>query len=324
MLISIIIPVFNTAQYLSKCLDSIFEQDYQDIEVIAINDGSTDNSLALLKKYSQVEARLRIFNKDNAGVVAARNLGLSEAFGEYIMFVDSDDYLLPNSLSKMVEKSVITQTDIIIGNIVYDYGDKQQERCNERPNEFNFKEWSKSLLADSVTPGLYARLYKKELFEKVHISNEFKIGEDFITSILLFSFAKKIELFDFPCYGYLQRADSVMHRPSEAAIASIPRFISWVITYYSNTNFNFDEDFQNKLAYFALNRYYLYMCLGGVAKASPNLAKTINNYLDNAYARKKMPSRQYWMLNAYKLSNLLGDIYRYVFLSLTKLIKNNR
>lgn len=322
--ISLIVPIFNTDKYLSKCLDSIFQQDYLNLEVIAVNDGSTDNSGDILESYSKRESRLVVLNQNNRGVVAARSLGLYNASGEWVMFVDSDDYLLPNCLSRMFEEAISRKADIVAANIVYDYDEKKINRSNEKPDEINFKGWSKALLADTVIPALYAKIYKKSLFDGITISDDLKIGEDFIITILLFSRSQEIVLIDFPCYGYLQRGDSVMHQPSKKAIASIPKFIEWVIDFYSNTDFILDEKFNDELAYFAVNRYYLYLSWGGFVDKNSRLTQIINNnFLGRVNVRKRIPFWRCWILYVYKYSSVLGRTC-YKFLTLfTRLIKMN-
>ena len=90
---SIIIPVYNVEKYLPKCLDSIVNQTYKNIEIICINDGSTDNSLKILEEYAQKDERIKIINQENQGVSVARNVGIDNATGDYILFVDSDDWI---------------------------------------------------------------------------------------------------------------------------------------------------------------------------------------------------------------------------------------
>ena len=91
--VSVIVPVYNTEKYLEKCLDSILAQTLQDIEIICVNDGSKDCSREILEKYHDRDARIRIIDKENGGLVSARKAGVAEAFGEYIGFVDSDDWI---------------------------------------------------------------------------------------------------------------------------------------------------------------------------------------------------------------------------------------
>lgn len=92
-LVSIIVPVYNTERYIRECLNSLIQQSYSHIEIIAVDDGSTDNSLCLLKELSVKDSRLKVFSQPNQGVSAARNLALSKATGTYVMFVDADDWI---------------------------------------------------------------------------------------------------------------------------------------------------------------------------------------------------------------------------------------
>lgn len=308
--LSIIIPVYNTEKFILKCLDSIFQQDFKDLEVIAVNDGSVDKSEQILSNYAKKESRLRFFSQDNQGVVAARNFGISSARGEWIMFVDSDDYLLPSCLSKMFEKTENKDVDIVIGNMLYDYGLKKIESISKQLFEDNFKGWSKSLLSDSLSgSGLCARIYKRSLLEGITISSEFKIGEDFIVSILLFENANKIVITDCCCYGYVQHNESVMHQPSNVAVESIPKFILWVIDYYKRKGFS-DEDFLVELAVFVLNRYYLFLSWGGAPTNNLYLEQMVNNeFLNVSGVRNRIAVWRYWLLSVYRFSPFWGNIY---------------
>lgn len=100
MKVSVIIPVYNVEKYLESCLESIKSQTFTDYELILINDGSTDESVAIMRRYAKTDARIRIISQSNRGVSAARNLGLSVAEGEYVLFVDSDDTILPDALER--------------------------------------------------------------------------------------------------------------------------------------------------------------------------------------------------------------------------------
>ena len=91
--VSVIIPVYNTSKYLDKCIDSLVNQTLDDIEFIMVNDGSTDNSKEIIEKWVKKDKRIKLYNKENGGQASARNLGLTKAEGEYIAFLDSDDYI---------------------------------------------------------------------------------------------------------------------------------------------------------------------------------------------------------------------------------------
>lgn len=102
-LISIIVPVYNVSKFLPQCLDSLIKQSYQNIEIIAVNDGSTDNSLEILNRYAQTFSQIRIISQANAGLSAARNTGIATSKGEYLCFVDSDDWMDTDTCRKAIE-----------------------------------------------------------------------------------------------------------------------------------------------------------------------------------------------------------------------------
>ena len=115
--VSVIIPVYNVESYLKECLDSVVNQDYKDYEVIIVDDGSIDNSLNIAKEYvSQLGSKLTIISKNNEGLSSARNLGISKASGEYIYFLDSDDYISPNTISLCVDIFIRNNVDIVFFN----------------------------------------------------------------------------------------------------------------------------------------------------------------------------------------------------------------
>ena len=111
--ISVIIPVFNTDKYLGQCIESIINQTFKDIEIVCINDGSTDNSLKILEEYAQKDNRVRVISQENQGVSIARNRGIVEARGEYLIFVDSDDFLCNECLEEAIENICTYDADIL-------------------------------------------------------------------------------------------------------------------------------------------------------------------------------------------------------------------
>ena len=170
--VSIIIPVFNTEKYLSKCLDSVCNQTLENIEIICIDDGSTDNSLSILKEYAERDNRIKIISKKNEGQGVARNLGICQAKGEYIGFVDSDDFVTHNMFDTLYKKSKKYNLDLVMCKVA---------SFNEISKEINDSLWYYSLgvfkgfqknifnhidtfeftCVISVTP--YNKLYKREL-----------------------------------------------------------------------------------------------------------------------------------------------------------------
>lgn len=117
--VSIIVPVYNVEKYLKRCVDSIIEQSYKNLEIILVDDGSKDNSFSICKEYESKDSRVRIFHKENEGLGLTRNYGIEKSTGEYITFVDSDDYLTLDAVETMVEKAAVTNADVVVANMFY-------------------------------------------------------------------------------------------------------------------------------------------------------------------------------------------------------------
>ena len=113
-IVSVLIPVYNVEKYLKKCLESVTGQTLTNIEIICVNDGSTDNSLKILEKYKALDSRIKIVNKENGGLPSARNAALDIATGEYVGFVDSDDYIEENMFERLVEVAHNENSEVVI------------------------------------------------------------------------------------------------------------------------------------------------------------------------------------------------------------------
>ena len=125
--ISIIVPVYNAEKYLDDCITSILEQDFLSFELLLVDDGSMDNSSSICDKYALMDGRIRVFHQKNQGVSSARNIGLKNALGSYVMFADADDFFLPGAFSLLLNLIVSTNSDIALANsIVYD-GEKKRK-----------------------------------------------------------------------------------------------------------------------------------------------------------------------------------------------------
>ena len=112
-LLSVVIPVFNVEKYLPECLDSVLNQKYENIEIIAIDDGSTDNSLNILKKYAKENSNITVLSQENSGPSVARNKGVKYAKGKYVHFLDADDFILPETYSSLIKMMMDNELDLI-------------------------------------------------------------------------------------------------------------------------------------------------------------------------------------------------------------------
>lgn len=198
MKISVIVPVYNSKKYISRCIDSILKQTYTDFELILINDGSSDNSLCILNEYKKKDKRIKVINQKNMGVANTRNKGVELSSGEYITFIDNDDYLEVDYLEKFMLES--DDFDIIVGGYKRVNDDKVlYEKKISKTN------WSKY---ENVAP--WAKLIKRQFL----IDNNIKffshsIGEDIIFSMDLYTLTDKIKVLDYCGYNWYFNNDSV-------------------------------------------------------------------------------------------------------------------
>ena len=174
---SVIVPVYNVEQYLDKCLASILGQTYKDFECIVVDDGSPDNSSAIIDKYVKQDQRFKVIHQQNMGLSAARNAGLDIAKGDYIAFIDSDDYIADDYLEKFALKIASTDADIVICGFINVFKDYQKTVCFEAPSTEVIKQ---NILADIWPSFPWNKCYKKYLFENIRFPVG-KIFEDLLT-----------------------------------------------------------------------------------------------------------------------------------------------
>lgn len=204
--ISIIIPVFNAGNYLEDCLQSISNQSFDDFEILAINDGSTDHSLKILNHFQEKELRIKVFSQENKGVSVARNLGLENAKGEFITFIDADDWLHPETLEHYIEIAENEDSDIVISQFLTKKSTEKQTESsieNYDRKDIEQKIFSKCIEFD-VYNSVCNKFYKKELIKKSNA--QFPIGiriaEDALFNHQVFSLAQKITETQFQSYFY--------------------------------------------------------------------------------------------------------------------------
>ena len=213
-MISIILPVYNVEKYLHKCLDSILCQVYPFIEVIIVNDGSTDNSGHICDKYAKKDSRIKVIHQSNQGVSVARNVGLAQAQGAYIGFVDPDDWISPHMYQYLYSELVNHRADMAVCGR-YIATDKHiyvaKKRWTNEVEEFTSKEAILCVTRQNqINDGPCDKLYKREILS----DNPFPVGrffEDTYIMVDILEKCKKIIYIDFPCYYYYQRKNSTCH-----------------------------------------------------------------------------------------------------------------
>ena len=288
-LVSIIVPVYNAQSHLSRCLESICGQEYKNLELIVINDGSKDKSLPVCEEFRKKDSRILLVDKANSGVSDTRNLGLKLAGGKYVQFVDSDDYIAPDYTARLVGAAEKTGADLVISpyTMVIPAGASKPEQVLEkiqddlgvmhvaRPpenREYGFlpegvydKDTFARRLMDKPASYFYSvlwnKLYRRILLtgNEICFTSEVRWAEDLVFNMQYIQYAEVFVAIGTPGYYYVQNPQSICH-----------------------TQINLASIVQNKLQVF---RYYkdLYTKLGLYDKVQPQLYKFLTAFSENAY-----------------------------------------
>ena len=205
MKISIIIPAYNAACSISRSIESCIKQTYQNIEILIINDGSTDNTITVVSNYLK-NNHLNLINQENQGLVCARRTGIKHAKGEYVFFLDADDYIEPETI--MLLASHANEGDIIIGDILLE-NEKGVPNAiqfsNKLPHGVYRNDMYLNYLTKAVVPSLCGRLIKRNLLQNIQTPEKTTIGEDVITNMLILSQFTNVRtiLVSKPLYHYI-------------------------------------------------------------------------------------------------------------------------
>ncbi len=221
-LISIIVPVYNVECFINECISSLIAQTYRNIEILLIDDGSTDSSLSRCYEWKKKDKRIRVYTKENEGLGLTRNFGIEQSKGTYISFVDSDDYLLPDAIESMYKEAVRTDADVVSAKTIYK---DEPIVLSVEEGVYSHKRIMKHLINkimgnypgknDAYTYTATAKLFKLKtiLNSKVRFPSERKlIWEDLVFSTLLFPKCNSIYIMSKPVYYYRFNECSLTHK----------------------------------------------------------------------------------------------------------------
>ncbi|MBR2704788.1 MAG: glycosyltransferase [Clostridia bacterium] len=239
--VSIVVPVYNVDKYLAKCLDSLVNQTLQDIEIIAVNDGSTDGSADILTDYEQrYEGKIKVLTKENGGLSDARNYGMPYATGEYIAFLDSDDYVEKDMYERLYNKAIEENSDIVECDFIWEYPDKSKVDVGEI-----YSGKKEMILKARVVA--WNKLIKREIIEKANIIYPKGLRyEDVEFFYKMVPYYNKVSFLKYPCIHYIQRESSISNNQNERT-AEIFNVLDNVIEYYKEKGL-YDE-YKSELEY---------------------------------------------------------------------------
>lgn len=279
-LISIIVPCYNCKDVVSRCLDSLINQTYKNIEIIVVDDGSKDDSKKIIKSYKN--KNIYYYYKENGGLSSARNYGIKKSNGEYLLFVDSDDYVSNNYVEKLYNSIIDNKTNIAICDIKRVYSD--HESINRMNN---------NIIDSCMYPAAWNKMYKKSLFKNIEFP-EGKWYEDLGTTPKL-TMNNKYSLVNEPLYYYVQNDKSIMHTFDDRIFDM----------YYIVEDLEKNDSGNNYDKLEFINVYHLLIGTvfrnSFIKKFKIKDIKKIHNYVKNKYPK--------WNKNKYAKSNL-GFIFK--------------
>lgn len=265
--ISIIIPVYNTEKYIQKCIESLYQQNLN-IEIIFINDGSTDNSKEIINNYCKKDVRIKVMSQNNQGPAVARNHGLEIATGNYIAFLDSDDWIDTNCLGMLYNLAIEFDADMVMGNTLFYYNETKIVRRYSIPQNitnilFTGKECFIELMKTfSYVPMQSNYIYKRSFLIDSKMAFENICHEDELWTLSSMCLAKKIIINDLPFYYYRQRSGSIVNGglTKDKRMNSLFYIADRLMSF--STKFNSDEDREcNSWIYVKINQMYYYACI---------------------------------------------------------------
>lgn len=212
--VSIIVPVYNVKEYLPRCLDSLISQTLKDIEIIAIDDGSTDGSSSVLDFYASKDERIRVIHMQNGGVSKARNIGLDAAKGEYIGFVDSDDFVDCQMYENLLKVALKTESDFV--QCKFDIFDENSSVFTSNPKKEtkvidNQSEIVELFLDNIIEASVWNKLYERSVISQIRFPSDWVFAEDFSLNIQVILKCSRMALINEVLYHYYSRGNSVSH-----------------------------------------------------------------------------------------------------------------
>ena len=272
--ISVIIPCYNVEQYIDKCLESVLLQTFGDIEVIIVNDGSTDGNADIIKRYI-ADKRVKYIEQKNAGVSAARNAGIAAATAELLTFVDSDDYLEPDMYEKLYAALVDADADVAVCNynLVYDdrtvrqYSRMYKQVVNVQDDVYGY--FAKFCACPKPNNYIWTRLYRADIIKNSGVRFEhFKLGDDTLFNFKLLPHINTVAFIPDGLYNYFQRENSNVYTAAgkgNLAAVYADTFQS-LADYYRDNNFSAFLEVLPIHAFTRLRSVFFYSRLAGLSE----------------------------------------------------------
>lgn len=314
--ISIIVPIFNVEKYLNRCIDSLVRAvKCVNSEIILVDDGSTDGSSEICKRFSLEYDFIKFIHTDNCGVSAARNIGLDNAIGTYILFVDADDYVESNIIDILISDIAKTKVDLVVSDYYINFsGSTQKKYRNIRENyklEGKIEILKAFLSGNGIGVNLFDKIFKRELIGSMRFNPSIRVGEDFL---FVYQYLTKTENVYFehePLYHYVHRDDSVMNKVFTDYFFDILNVSDYIIDDISNRHIECVEWAKAVKIYNickTIERYYKFGKPTEYLLKIVSLRKELLRY--KTKEAKKYLSKKRWI--AFMIMRISPNIYNFI------------
>lgn len=302
-MISIIIPIYNGQKYISKCLESIQKQTYSDLEIILINDGSLDNSGKICDEYATKDSRIKVIHKKNEGASIARNKGIEEAKGEYIGFVDCDDYIENTMYENLLDSIIKNKADMSICN--YNNNDK----FNLEKEVLTRQELLDFILDKNMFRGyVWNKLYKAEILKEFKFNKSISLCEDLLFNCEYAIKCDKISIVNKKLYNYIKRQESAVNTFLERHFSVIEAYQQMESIYKKYSEINLVKLQSAYLKQCTFLKYYNF--IGKYDKKYKKITDEESKRLIKEINRNKMQKKEKIILNIYYYFPLLVGFAR--------------
>lgn len=301
MKLSIIIPVYNTSKYLTKCLDSLLAQTIKEVEFLFVDDGSSDNSVDIIKEYMKKDKRIKLFEKENGGAATARNYGIKKAVGEYIAFADSDDYVSHDMYKIMYDRAKKDNLDMVLCNYYLVYQDKEVVNENKITDLEEKKITSNEYIL--ITPSPCNKIIKKSYLDKCKFYfPEGMMYEDLASIPLLGLCNPKVVYLNKCLYYYVQSDNSVM-RTVEYKTKYEDIFKAVKHLYNNMKDSKYQEELEYLLTYHFLYlgslNFYKYKRFDNIKKIANEMHEYAPRWARNRLVKERFTKKQYIYLKLF-------------------------
>lgn len=320
--VSVIVPIYNSESTIKRCVDSIINQTYHNIEILLINDGSTDNSLNIISDYSKRDSRIIVIDKKNEGVSKTKNLGIKKATSEFIMFVDSDDYINLDSIEKLISFQKKNKFDIIKFHYNNYIDNKLYNTELKYPRYFNLnskakvKDFKNKLLSGEIPGYMQLLLIRRESLGNLCINENINFLEDLSFYLEMLNKNLKIGILNERLYNYVNNKNGITFSLSTNKI--VTRLDS-ILLYYEYAISQVEDDYQRKLVYNSCT-YLLIHSIFELYRSSFKNKNLIKKYLNDEKVINIIINSDYDKLDRFtkrivKNYKRLYMVYLYLFIT---------